>query len=192
MKPTTGNRNVTDLRGVYKGNRYTACISPTSGPMTERNSMAWIQRVAEIRTLSGKRNRLGCILSPEDAARLELLETFFASRPDDSPMPIERRQGWRAPVSLAVSFAAHTSEPQLPGTMTDVSADGMFIETGAVLPIGSPVELRVTDSLSGAEWRFGGEVARLTGAGMGLRLHGIPLAMRLGLRKPEATLSRAA
>jgi len=154
--------------------------------------MAWIQRVAEIRTLSGKRNRLGCILSPEDASRLDLLETFFAARPDDSPMPIERRLGWRAPVSLVVSFAAHTSEDRRPGTMTDVSADGMFVETDDRLPMGSPVELRVTDPESGAEWRFGGEVARLTAAGMGLRLHGIPLALRICHRKPAVAMSKAA
>ena len=47
----------------------------------ERDSMEWIKRASEYRTLAGKRDLLGYPLGAVEAARLEELERFFAGEP---------------------------------------------------------------------------------------------------------------
>jgi hypothetical protein len=141
--------------------------------------MTWIRRIAELRTLSGKRS-LGA-LSSEDAQRLDALERFFTQ--NDA---IDRRSELRAELELTVEFH------QSCAVLRDVSPNGMYVETDDKLPVGTRTEVRIHDRRSGDEWRFPATVARRTANGVGLSLVGIPLAMRLGHRPPVVPTRRAA
>jgi hypothetical protein len=152
---------------------------------TEINSMKWIRRVAELRTLSAKRDVLGCDLGSEEAHRLEELETFFAECTDapNEDDPFERL-GWRAPVTLMVTYTTAGGATQT-GLLRDVSGDGAFVETDAPLPPGQPTLVRVIDRYSGEEFRFSAGVVRAQEGGMALQFVGIPLALRLGHRSAQ-------
>ena len=143
--------------------------------------MTWIRRIAEIRTLSGKRDQLGCALSSEDAQRLDALERFFTQ--NDA---IDRRIENRTPIEIAVQFHDGAA------VLRDVSPNGMYIETDERPAVGTRTEVRVHDRQSGDEWRFSVLVARRDGTGVGLSLIGIPLAMRLGHRAAAVPPRRAA
>lgn len=147
--------------------------------------MKWIRRVAELRTLSAKRDILGCDLGSEEAHRLEELETFFAECTDGGGEadPFERL-GWRAPVTLLVTYTTDGGAVQT-GLLRDVSRDGAFLETEAPLPAGQPTTVRVIDRQTGDELRFTAGVVRAEEGGMALRFVGIPLALRLGHRPPS-------
>lgn len=149
------------------------------------NSIKWIRRVAELRTLSAKRDVLGCDLGTEESYRLEELETFFAECTDGGGEadPFERL-GWRAPVTLLVSYTTDEGAVQT-GLLRDVSGDGAFLETETPLAAGQPTMVRVIDRQTGDEFRFTAGVVRAQEGGMALRFTGIPLALRLGHRPPQ-------
>ena len=142
--------------------------------------MEWITRVGEYRTLRGKRDQLGCALGRSEAARLAELERFFAACADPHRIPFVQRDQLRAAISLFVTF--RTGEENCDGEARDVSGDGMFIATPRPLAPGAQTTIRVIDRYTGEEWRFAAEVVRAESHGMGLRLLGIPLALRLGHR----------
>lgn len=149
-------------------------------PLDEQASFEQIQRVGELRTLRGRRDRLGCALAPGELARLNELDRFFRAVADPDRVPFAEREEARAPISLVVTFLV--GEQVVAGEACDVSPGGMFVATPAPLQPGLETELRVIDRFTGCEWRFRAEVVRGCVFGMGLRFIGIPLALRLGHR----------
>ena len=161
----------------------------------EGDSMEWIRRAGDYRTLAGKRDQLGFPLGAVERARLEELERFFAASADPNLEPYAQREQERAPISIVVTFSSEDSARL--GRARDVSGHGLFIETREPLRVGARTVVRVLDQRSGEEWRFGAEVVRLDSprGGMGLRFVGIPVALRTGHRpapRPAPHLRRAA
>jgi hypothetical protein len=148
--------------------------------------MDFIHRVGEYRTLVGKRDQLGYPLGSLEQARLDELESFFASCGEPHSLPFTSRDRERTRISLVVTFSSGVDP--VAGEASDVSPDGMFIRTFEPLPLGARAIIRVIDRTSGDEWRFGAEVVRLAvgpAGGIGIRFKGIPLMLRLGHRKPR-------
>jgi hypothetical protein len=56
----------------------------------------------------------------------------------------ELRRYQRAPVDVAVEFAAKGAERKIAGRATDVSLGGMFIRTDAPLPFSSEIVVHLT------------------------------------------------
>lgn len=159
--------------------------------MTEaegKTSMEWIRRAAEYRVLIGKRDALGCPLGEPDMARLEELERFFGHDANRRRMPWTQREQLRVAIHLVVQLG------DLVGFARDISGDGMFIETSRPLAPGEHVVVRINEAMQRGldgfpfvdeepatveEWRFSAEVVRIDAAGMGLRLVGMPLSLRI-------------
>ena len=147
--------------------------------------MEWVRRVGEYRTLIGKRDGLGCSLGEQDLARLEELEQFFTACADPHRVPFIQRDQVRATVSVIVVFTAGRGTVAVDGQVSDISGEGVFIQTAKPLPVGAQTVLRIIDRFTGDEWRFAAEVVRLDSTkkhGMGLRFVGIPVSLRLGHR----------
>jgi hypothetical protein len=152
----------------------------------EQESMDFIHRVGEYRTLVGKRDQLGYPLGSLEQARLDELEAFFGALGQPRGLPFTTRERERARISLVVTFSS--GNDPVAGEARDVSPDGMFIRTFEPLPLGARAIIRVIDRTSGDEWRFGAEVVRLAvgpNGGIGIRFKGIPLQLRLGHRHPR-------
>jgi len=181
--------------GEYRG--YADCFAEGTTVMDERDSMEWIRRAGDYRTLTGKRDQLGFPLGAVERARLEELERFFAAQADPNLEPYAQREQERAPISAVVTFTNDDTPARL-GLARDISGHGLFVETRQPLRVGERTVVRVLDKYSGDEWRFGAEVVRLEGGdrgGMGLRFVGIPVSMRTGHRpapQRRPTLRRAA
>jgi hypothetical protein len=151
-------------------------------------AMEWIRRAGDYRVLMGKRDRLGCALGAEEEARLEELTRFFSNDANRRRLPFASREQIRTAISMVVQFG------QTQGQARDISGDGMFVETGEPLPVGSRVVVRVTeepealgedDPAAREQWQFAAEVVRVESDGMGLRFVGIPIAMRISHRRVE-------
>ena len=149
--------------------------------------MEWVRRAGEWRTLAGKRELCGT-LNADEAARLRELEQFFDGCGAESDgLPYQQREQSRAAVELVVTFASGGE-----GTLRDLSGTGAFVETTLELTVGARMVMRVIDCWTGDEWRFGAEVVRVAANGVGLKLVGIPLSLRLGHRSHPADTRRAA
>ena len=150
--------------------------------------MEWIRRAADYRVLLGKRDTLGFPLGDAEQARLDELERYFGRDANRRRTPWTHREQLRAPARLVVQFGDDV------GFLRDLSGDGMFIETTRPLEPGSSTVVRVNEAmqrgldgfpwddeepLSVEEWRFVAEVVRVDINGMGLRLVGIPLQLRI-------------
>jgi PilZ domain len=152
--------------------------------MDERDSMEWIRRAGDYRTLMGKRDQLGFPLGEVERARLSELEQFFAASADPNLEPYAQREQDRMPISVVVTYSNDDAPARL-GLGRDISGHGLFVETRTPLRVGERTVVRVLDKHTGDDWRFGAEVVRLeTGerGGMGLRFVGIPLSLRTGHR----------
>jgi hypothetical protein len=150
--------------------------------------MEWIRRAADYRVLVGKRDTLGFPLGALEQARLVELERFFGRDANRRRTPWTHREQLRAPVHLIVQFGDAT------GVARDLSGDGIFVETTRPLLPGARTVLRVNEAMQRGldglplpdeepaavdEWRFAAEVVRIDVNGMGLRLVGIPLQLRI-------------
>jgi hypothetical protein len=155
-------------------------------------SIEWVRCVADYRTLEAKRNALGCGLDPVELRRLEELELFFVSSADQSERgPFGGREQVRMPVCLGVTFHAPGRQEFVGrGELRDLSAVGLYLRTRDLLPVGTRLILRATDEARGEDWRLGAEVVRRTRNGMGLKLVGIPVTLRVGHK--AQLLARAA
>jgi hypothetical protein len=190
MQVTSRNRSSTNTSAP----RYVDCLAKET-IVDERQGMEWIRRAVDYRTLIGKRDQLGAPLAPIEAARLADLERFFAASSDPDLEPYAQREHERTPISVVVAFPSEAPAGSV-GRARDISGDGLFVETNQPLRPGTRTVVRVSDDETGEEYRLGAEVVRLEGGvrgGMGLRFIGIPLALRVGLRRPEPpTVRRAA
>lgn len=155
--------------------------------VTEAESMEWVRRASEYRTLTGKRDQLGYPLGMIEMARLAELERFFEESVHVARMAFNQRDMARAEISVFVTFGPAGT---LRGLARDISADGLFVETAAPLPVGAKTVVAVMDNNTAEEWRFTAEVVRLGSDGMGLRFVGIPLSMRVGHRRATPPQSR--
>jgi hypothetical protein len=159
----------------------------------EIDSMEWIRRACDYRTLTGKRDELGFPLGSVEATRLAELEQFFLETLHPARATYWQRDQGRVPISVVVSFGPCGGKK---GRARDISGEGLFVETSEPLPVGTRTVVSVLDRATAEEWRFGAEVVRLSSGarrGMGLRLVGIPLALRVGHRSsPVRPVRRAA
>jgi hypothetical protein len=152
-------------------------------------SMEWIRRAADYRVLVGKRDSLGFPLVAREQERLAELERFFGRDANQGRISWAHREQLRAPARLVVQYGDSV------GFLRDLSGDGMFIETKRPLLPGERVVLRVNEGMQRGldgipfdieaeplrvdEWRFTAEVVRVDVEGMGVRLVGIPLQLRI-------------
>ena len=160
----------------------------------ERESMEWIKRASEYRTLRGKRDMLGYPLGVIEAARLGELERFFQENLHPSRMVFTQREQQRIGISIVVTFSGRDGIGR--GRARDVSGDGLYVETEQALPVGTRTMVSVMDRTTSEEWQFSAEVVRIESSGMGLKFLGIPLSLRVGHRRPapveRPTLRKAA
>jgi hypothetical protein len=154
-----------------------------------KNAMEWIRRAADYRVLVGKRDSLGFPLVARELERLEELERFFGRDANRRRNPWADREQLRAPARLVVQFGDAV------GFLRDLSGHGMFVETTRPLAPGQKTVVRVNEAMQRGldgfpfdpdeepatvdEWRFVAEVVRVDINGMGLRLVGIPLQLRI-------------
>ena len=151
----------------------------------ERESMEWVKRASEYRTLRGKRDLLGSPLGALEAARLDELERFFQENLHPSRMVFNQREQQRIGISIVVTFSGRDGNGR--GRARDVSGDGLYVETETSLPVGSRTVVSVMDRTTQEEWQFSAEVVRIESSGMGLKFLGIPLSLRVGHRRPVPT-----
>ena len=160
----------------------------------EKESMEWIKRASEYRTLRGKRDLLGYPLGVVEAARLGELERFFQENLHPSRMVFTQREQQRIGISIVVTFSGRDGTGR--GRARDVSGDGLYVETDQTLPVGTRTMVSVMDRTTSEEWQFSAEVVRIGTSGMGLKFLGIPLSLRVGHRRPapveRPTLRKAA
>ena len=154
----------------------------------EKESMEWIKRASEYRTLRGKRDLLGYPLGMVEAARLEELERFFQENLHPSRMEFNQRDQQRIGISIVVTFSGRDGNGR--GRARDVSGDGLYVETEQTLPVGTRTMVSVMDRTTAEEWQFSAEVVRIESSGMGLRFLGIPLSLRVGHRRPAPPVRR--
>ena len=152
----------------------------------EKESMEWIKRASEYRTLRGKRDMLGYPLGMVEAARLDELERFFQENLHPSRMVFNQREQQRIGISIVVTFSGRDGIGR--GRARDVSGDGLYVETEEALPVGTRTMVSVMDRTTCEEWQFSAEVVRIESSGMGLKFLGIPLALRVGHRRPVPTV----
>jgi PilZ domain len=152
----------------------------------EKESMEWIKRASEYRTLRGKRDMLGYPLGMVEAARLDELERFFQENLHPSRMVFNQREQQRIGISIVVTFSGRDGIGR--GRARDVSGDGLYVETEEALPVGTRTMVSVMDRTTSEEWQFSAEVVRIESSGMGLKFLGIPLALRVGHRRPVPTV----
>jgi hypothetical protein len=159
-----------------------------------------LHRCLSLHALRG-RDELGLSLRPDEALLLDELARFFAARERthavaDADGPFPARADVRDEVAIDVELRDGDGAFH-PGTIRNVSASGLFVASRALLGRGARATFRVIDDHQGREWRFVGEVTWTRpvseGGGGGLRIVGIPLELRLGLRpRPSRSLPRAA
>jgi hypothetical protein len=153
------------------------------------NAMEWIRRAADYRVIVGKRDSLGFPLVARELERLGELERFFGRDANRRRSPWASREQLRSPARLVVQLGDTV------GYLRDLSGDGMFIETSRPLSPGARTVVRVNEAMQRGldgipfnvdeepatvdEWRFAAEVVRVDIHGMGLRLVGIPLQLRI-------------
>jgi hypothetical protein len=154
-----------------------------------KSAMEWIRRAADYRVLVGKRDSLGFPLVDRELERLEELERFFGRDANRRRTPWAHREQLRAPARLVVQLGDAV------GFLRDLSGHGMFVETKRPLQLGDKTVVRVNEAMQRGldgipfdldaepltvdEWRFAAEVVRVDVHGMGLRLVGIPLQLRI-------------
>jgi hypothetical protein len=163
------------------GARHIACFETEATVMHERDSMDWVRRASDYRILTGKRDQLGADLDFAEAARLAELEAFFTETIHPARAVYTQRDQARIPISVVVSFSSGRNV-MVAGRARDISGEGIYVETAAPLAVGTRTVVAVTDRTTDEEWRFSAEVVRLERDGMGLRLVGIPLSLRVGHR----------
>jgi hypothetical protein len=156
----------------------------------ERDSMEWIKRASEYRTLRGKRDLIGYPLRSVEAQRLEELERFFQENLHPSRLVFNQREQQRIGISIVVTFSGRDGIGK--GRARDVSGDGLYVETEEALPVGTKTVVSVMDRTTSEEWQFSAEVVRIGNSGMGLKFLGIPLSLRVGHRRPTPTTGRPA
>ena len=127
-----------------------------------------IKACYEIRALRGRQG-LGLSLSAADEAALAVLERLFGA---PGGVGVARRLETRVPV-LFKSGGRHFE-----GKLTDLSADGAFVETEVPLGPGDETTIRIRDQHSLREYHFSAVCVRGGRRGMGLRLVGIPVECR--------------
>ncbi len=154
----------------------------------ERESMEWIKKASEYRTLTGKRDLLGYPLGAVEGARLEELDRFFVESLHPQREVFNQRDQQRIRISIVVTFSGRNGTGR--GRARDISGDGLFVETEEPLPVGSRTVVSVMDRTSSEEWQFSAEVVRIESAGMGLKFLGIPLSLRVGHRRPVPVARR--
>jgi hypothetical protein len=170
MDPSTMTRH-----GACSANGMSAMDS-----ISERESMEWIRRASEYRTLTGKRDQLGFSLGEAELARLAELEEFFLETIHPARATYTQRDQGRVPVSLVVTFSGRDGNGK--GRARDISGQGLYVETPEPLPVGAHTVVAMSDRETQEEWHFSAEVVRISERGMGLRFLGIPLALRVGHR----------
>jgi hypothetical protein len=148
----------------------------------ERDSMEWVKRASEYRTLQGKRDLLGYPLGAVEAARLDELERFFAESLHPQRLVFTQRDQQRIRISIVVTFSGRDGIGR--GRARDISGDGLYVETEQPLKVGARTVVSVMDRMTSEEWQFSAEVVRIESAGMGLKFLGIPLQLRVGHRRP--------
>src|SRR5579864_2689545 len=125
-------KNATPLRNVD-------CFK--AGRNAMRDDMEWIRRTVHYRTLIGKRDNLGYPLRTDEAARLAELKQFFASVQSPELEAWAQREQSRATISVVVTFQNGTPNGGR-GCARDISGDGVFVETTALLRPGTRTTIR--------------------------------------------------
>ena len=128
-----------------------------------------IKACYEIRALRGRLG-LGLPLAAADEAALTVLERLFGP---PGGVGVARRLETRVPV-LFKSIPGR----MVSGKLTDLSADGAFVETEVPLSPGDATTLRIRDERTLREYHFSAVCVRGGRRGMGLRLVGIPVECR--------------
>ena len=128
-----------------------------------------IKACYEIRALRGRLG-LGLPLLAADEAALTVLERLFGA---PGGVGVARRLETRVPV-LFKTVAGRLTE----GKLTDLSADGAFVETDVPLGPGDETQIRIRDEHGLREYHFSAVCVRGGRKGMGLRLVGIPVECR--------------
>jgi len=154
----------------------------------ERDSMEWVKRASEYRTLRGKRDLLGTPLDALDSLRLDELESYFAESLRPQRLVFNQRDQQRIRISIGVTFSGQDGISR--GRARDVSGDGLYVETESPLPAGAHTVVSVMDRTTSEEWQFSAEVVRVDLDGMGLKFLGIPLSLRVGHRRPTPVVRR--
>lgn len=157
----------------------------------EESSLEWVRRAAEYRVLLGKRDRLGYVLADEEQSRIDDLTRQFTHDANRRRLPWKHREQIRLPIEVEVDVAGGG------GQARNISADGMFVATDLVLPIGARVVVRIseepaTDNDGGVaatyrQWQFGAEVVRRDETGLGLRFVGIPLVLSIAHHRRQSS-----
>jgi hypothetical protein len=160
---------------------------------TDESSLEWVRRAAEYRVLLGKRDRLGYVLADDEQARIDELTRQFTHDANRRRLPWKHREQIRLPIDVEVDVAGGG------GQARNISADGMFVATDLVLPVGARVVVRISEApaedddggvvATYRQWQFGAEVVRRDDAGLGLRFVGIPLALSIAYRRRESSSS---
>ena len=160
---------------------------------TEESSMEWVRRAAEYRVLLGKRDRLGYVLADEEQQRIDELTRQFTHDANRRRLPWKHREQIRLPIDVEVDVAGGG------GQARNISADGMFVATDLVLPVGARVVVRISEAPAATDdegvastyrqWQFGAEVVRRDEAGLGLRFVGIPLALSIAHHRRQSSSS---
>ncbi|HJZ85345.1 MAG TPA: PilZ domain-containing protein [Polyangia bacterium] len=145
-----------------------------------------IKACYEVRALKG-RQELGLPLQAADEAAIEILQRLFYYAEQAGGRRCARRHRTRVPCC----FKLHATRMG-DGVITDLSADGMFIETEHRPALGSVTTLRIRDASWAREYHFGCKVVRLTEHGMAVELIGIPVECRYAQTTPAADLALAA
>lgn len=98
------------------------------------NALALLRRFGQL-----EKRRTGTGLS---VAELERWMTFKEALDRSTGAKKDRRSSFRVPTHLVCTFSVHDSAEG--AVVTDLSRGGAFIRTGAPLPIGSKIELKLT------------------------------------------------
>jgi hypothetical protein len=128
-----------------------------------------IKACYEIRALRGRLG-LGLPLAAADEAALTVLERLFGP---PGGVGVARRLETRVPVFFKSVFGR-----MVEGKLTDLSADGAFVETDVPLGPGDATTIRIRDERTLREYHFSAICVRGGRRGMGLRLVGIPVECR--------------
>ena len=128
-----------------------------------------IKACNEIRALRGRLG-LGLPLAAADEAALTVLERLFGP---PGGVGVARRLETRVPVFFKSVFGR-----MVEGKLTDLSADGAFVETDVPLGPGDATTIRIRDERTLREYHFSAICVRGGRRGMGLRLVGIPVECR--------------
>jgi hypothetical protein len=147
--------------------------------------MELIKACYEIRALRGRRE-LGLALNSGEQLRLGQLEQLFGQAEDPAVVAgggrrargrrrgghVARRFEVRVAVTLKVGGRAGE------GCLTNLSAEGAFIETTTPASSGDEMMLRIADLATQCQYHFVGQVVRTARRGVAIRLLGIPVECR--------------